>query len=464
MPSHPNPKHQQDSIDWAKAVLDQPERYVILDTETTGVGTYDEVIQIGIIDPRGSVLFDRLIKPTRNRHISPRATAIHRITMPMLESMPRYNEIAGMLESVCQGRIIVTYNAEFDRRLLVQSAGFAGGTVPPGRWECAMLQYAQFVGNWDKYAKAYRWQKLWGGDHTALGDCRATLARIQEMARGVPPKTNSTLNRGRDVTLTLEQFATEQISVDNCMRCPRVKGKEEYGSWRYFRYEGNLTVLCPNCFASLTGGRTPPIEVLAFFEKVSELCAYPIREDAYKPAERIPLEWIEFALANLRDITPDELSEAENDCLREPPEGQPDQRRTPLDARKVLRVLRYIKQASEGTVTKMFGMWGWIDNLIAEWMVGEQYDPYRSRVKEVACGEFVFALNIFLSDQIGKARERVGKKKTKRAKEQVLRKAIQDVSKKVPYETLPGATEDLQRFVEFIESEIERLGGDEKGK
>lgn len=467
MPSHPNPKHLQDSIEWAKSVLDQPDRYVILDTETTGVGAYDEVIQIGVIDPVGSVLLDRLIKPARNTHIPRGATAIHRITMPMLENMPRYNEIAGMLESVVQGRTIVTYNAEFDRRLLMQSAAFAGAFAPPGPWECAMLQYAQFVGEWDRYGNAYRWHKLRGGDHTALGDCRATLARITEMAKGIPStvrKNNSILNRGKDVTLTLEQFAAAQISVEQCMRCPRVKGKEEYGSWRYFRYEGNLAVLCPNCYASLTGGRTPPIEVLAFFEKVSELCAYPIWEDAYKPAERTPLEWIEYALASLRDMTPDDLSRAENDCLREPPEGQPDQRRSPLDARKVLRVLRYIKQASEGTVTKMFGMWERVDSLIADWMQGGHYDPYRSRVKEVACREFLFAVNIFLSDQIGKARERVDKKKTKRAKEQVLRKAIQDVSQKVPYKSLPGASEDLKRFVEFIEAEIERLGGDEQDK
>jgi hypothetical protein len=277
-------------------------------------------------------------------------------------------------------------------------------------------------------------------------------------------KDNSRLNRGKDVTLTLEQFATAQISVEQCLRCPRVKGKEEYGSWRYFRYDGNLTVLCPDCFRSLTGGLTPPLEVLAFFEKVSDLCAYPIREDAYKPAERIPLEWIEYALAKLRDMTPDDLSRAEDDCLREPPDGQPDQRRSPLDARKVLRCLRYIKQASEGTVTKMFGMWEGVDNLIAEWMQGDHYDPYRPRVKEVAHCEFLFAVNIFLSDQVSKARERSDKKKTKRAKEQVLRKAIQDVSQKVPYESLPGATEDLKRFVEFIEAEIEGLGEDEEKK
>jgi DNA polymerase-3 subunit epsilon len=465
MPSHHNPTHQQESIDWARAVLDQPDRFVILDTETTGVTTYDEVVQIGVIDPRGSVLLDRLIKPSQTTHISRDATAIHRITMAMLEKMPHYNEIADMLQSVVQGRTIITYNAEFDRRLLMQTAGFSGGFVPPDPWECAMLQYAQFIGDWDRYRNAYRWQKLLGGDHTAVGDCVATLARIREMANGVPSfgrKDNSRLNRGKDVTLTLEQFATEQISVENCMRCPRVKGRDEYGSWRYFRYEGSLTVLCPNCFASLTGGRAPPLEVLAFFEKVSDLCAYPIREDAYKPAERIPLEWIEFALANLRDMTPAELSRAEDDCLREPPDGQPDQRRSPLDARKVLRCLRYIKQASEGTVTKMFSMWEGVDDLIAEWMVGEQYDPYRQRVRDVACSEFLFAVNVFLSDQVSKTRDRADKKKTPRAKEKELRKAITDVSGKVSYDKLPGATGDLQRFVEFLEAEIEGLGGEKR--
>jgi DNA polymerase-3 subunit epsilon len=465
MASHPNPNHQRDSIAWAKSVLDQPDRYVILDTETTGTSSNDEVIQIGVIDPLGSVLLDCLVKPAQKKHIPREATAIHRITMAMLENMPRYNEIADMLASVVQGRTVITYNAEFDRRLLMQSAEFAGGCVPPEPWECAMLQYSQFVGDWDTYRNAYRWQKLWGGDHTALGDCRATLARITEMAKGVPSsvrKDNSRLNRGKDVTLTLEQFATAQISVEQCMRCPRVKGKEEYGSWRYFRYDGNLTVSCPDCFRSLTGGRTPPLEVLVFFEKVSELCAYPIWEDAYKPAERIPLEWIEFALANLRDMTPDDLSRAENDCLREPPDGQPDQRRSPLDARKVLRCLRYVKQASEGTVTKIFRMWEGVDNLMAEWMQGDHYDPYRPRVKEVAHGEFLFAVNIFLSDQIGKARERSDKKKTKRAKEEVFRKAIQNVSLQVRCNLLPEVTEDLKRFVDFIEAEIEGLGEDEK--
>ncbi len=420
MSRHPNPIHQQEAIDWARAVLDQADRYVILDTETTGLGDSDEVVQIGVIDLRGEVLLDHLIRPTQGRSISPGATAVHRITIHALRSKPTFGEVASLLWKAVGGRTVITYNAEFDRRLLGQTASATGIKIPHIQWQCAMVKYAQFIGNWDPYSNSYRWPKLQGGDHTAVGDCRATLACISEMATGVPSpvrKDNSTLNRGRDITLTLEQFADAQVPVDQCMRCPRMKGKDEYGGWRYFRYEGVLTVLCPSCFRNLTGRHAPPLQVLAFFEKVSELCAYPIWEDAHKPAKRTPREWIEFALHNLREMTVDDLNEAENDCLREPPDGQPDQRRDSLDARKVLRCLRYIKQASEGTMTKMFRMWEGVDDLIAEWMVGEQYDPYRQRVKDVACSEFLFAVNVFLSDQVSIARARADKKKTPRAKE-----------------------------------------------
>ncbi|MFM7520675.1 MAG: exonuclease domain-containing protein [Planctomycetota bacterium] len=373
----------------------------MLDTETTGINGSDEIVQIGVIDLRGEVLLDLLIRPTRRTRISASATAVHRITWPLLLGKPTFADIAPLLWKALKGRTVITYNAAFDSRLLSQSASAADVAIPHFHWDCAMVKYAQFVGDWDPYSNDYRWKKLTGGDHTALGDCRATLACIEQMAENSPPfvkNDTSRVNRGRDVTLTREQFAAAQVSLDNCMQCPRVKGEFEYGSWRYFRYEGALTVLCPDCFWKLTGDRARPIEVLAFFEKVSELCAYPTWEDAYKPAERIPLDWIEFALSNLRDMTSDDLGMAENDCHREPPEGQPDQRRQPMDAKKVLRCLRYIKEASEGTITKMFRMWDRVDDLITEWMVGEPYDPYRRRVKEAACGEFLFGVTLCAND------------------------------------------------------------------
>jgi DNA polymerase-3 subunit epsilon len=43
--------------------------------------------------------------------------------------------------------------------------------------------YSQFVGEPGKRG-GYKYQKLPGGDHSALGDCRATLKVLKDMARG----------------------------------------------------------------------------------------------------------------------------------------------------------------------------------------------------------------------------------------------------------------------------------------
>jgi DNA polymerase-3 subunit epsilon len=47
-----------------------------------------------------------------------------------------------------------------------------------------MLQYAEWFGEWNSYHQSFRWQKLQGGDHSALGDCFATLELIKRMADG----------------------------------------------------------------------------------------------------------------------------------------------------------------------------------------------------------------------------------------------------------------------------------------
>lgn len=52
------------------------------------------------------------------------------------------------------------------------------------RWHCVKEQYAAYVGDWHDHYGNYRWYPLPGGDHTALGDCRATLALMQRMASG----------------------------------------------------------------------------------------------------------------------------------------------------------------------------------------------------------------------------------------------------------------------------------------
>ena len=179
---HPCYQDQHAAIAWAKAVLARKQSFVILDTETTGLGDDAEIIQLAIIDLDAKTLFNENMRPTELTLIPSEATAVHGLTMAALEGCPTFAELAEPLGAAIGERDIITYNAAFDSRMYRQTLALAGGFEPSGVWTCAMLEYARFVGEWNDYRQSYRWHKLQGGDHTALGDCLATLALIQSMA------------------------------------------------------------------------------------------------------------------------------------------------------------------------------------------------------------------------------------------------------------------------------------------
>lgn len=161
---------------------------LILDTETTGVGGSAEIIQLAVMDMQGTVLLDALVQPVGP--ISPEAAALHGITADRLRLAAPITAFVPLLTWLFRGRTIVIYNAAFDQRLLTQSL-MQRQLVAPDlavlfacQFVCAMDLYAQWVGEWNHHYKSYRWQRLPGGDHTALGDCRATLAVLKAMAGG----------------------------------------------------------------------------------------------------------------------------------------------------------------------------------------------------------------------------------------------------------------------------------------
>jgi DNA polymerase III epsilon subunit-like protein len=177
--------------DWARKLM--ADDFVILDTETTGLYSDAEIVQLAVIDKTGAVLLDTLIKPTQP--IPERAIWIHGITDAMVEHAPTFDEIYNALLMAIGGKRVVIYNASFDIAMLHQSEqwdqirrnpqkaclgqdGWQGLAV----WEDAMIPYSDWVGDWSNYHRSNRWQSLPGGDHTALGDARATLALIKRMA------------------------------------------------------------------------------------------------------------------------------------------------------------------------------------------------------------------------------------------------------------------------------------------
>jgi DNA polymerase-3 subunit epsilon len=172
---------------WAQGLLNRSD-WAVLDTETTGLDDWAEVIQVAVVAPDGSTALNTLVRP--RRYIPPDATAIHGITNEMVAVAPPFEEIYSQLSSVLDRRTIVAYNAAFDRRVLAQSAHVTEVKLPPLSWECAMERYAQFVGQRSYRRGGYVWQKLprkieyRGKKHQAIDDCLATLDVIRRMAAG----------------------------------------------------------------------------------------------------------------------------------------------------------------------------------------------------------------------------------------------------------------------------------------
>lgn len=97
------------------------DKYIILDTETTGLSKIDEIVEIAIIDLDGNILLDTLVNPLR--HIPSQTTAIHGITDAMVSDAPDWVTVWPQVEKVLKNKIILAYNAMFDVRMIRQSCG-----------------------------------------------------------------------------------------------------------------------------------------------------------------------------------------------------------------------------------------------------------------------------------------------------------------------------------------------------
>ena len=182
------------SLPWAQQMLNDDA--IILDTETTGVDRNAQVIQLSIIDMRGKTLFDSLLRPTCDIH--PTATATHHLTKYHLRNAPLFSDVYEVVKSVLDGRTVVAYNVTFDKRMMCQTAAaFKLDKVWLEQldWQCAMRAYAEHLG-------VKNAPKLGGGDHTALGDCLATLDLLRRMAGEQSTKEGA--DQGRNTLVPVE--------------------------------------------------------------------------------------------------------------------------------------------------------------------------------------------------------------------------------------------------------------------
>jgi len=145
-------------VELARELLEEDP--VFLDTETTGLDYEDEIVDVAIIDRSGSVLLNTLIKPTIS--IPPAATNIHGISNEDITDAPSFPDILPRLRESLEGRTVIIYNAQYDLRMLEQTAQAHDLTISDFIEEanCAMEMYAEFHGDWNDYHQSYTWKKL----------------------------------------------------------------------------------------------------------------------------------------------------------------------------------------------------------------------------------------------------------------------------------------------------------------
>ncbi len=170
----------------AKALL--ADNVVYLDTETTGMESHDQAIEIGIVDASGSILLETRLKATVDSHWA--AAKKHKITRAMLASAPEWPAVAGQEREALQGRVVVAYNAEFDVRILSQTAAAFGDRFDIGdQSQCAMKLAAAFLDAGDRVSLGKATEALgveWSGcAHSAVADARATASLMRAMAMAV---------------------------------------------------------------------------------------------------------------------------------------------------------------------------------------------------------------------------------------------------------------------------------------
>ena len=167
------------------ALLDRDD-VLVLDTETTGIGSYAEVIEIVAVDTTGTLRLSALSIP--GGAISQRSWEIHGLTADALHAMgaqPWPQVHPNVVSVLRSAKHVLAYRADSDARFLAQTAALHGLALPPVQWADVRPAYVEArPGGSHSLAEAMRREALaWEGQHhRAEADCRAVLSLMRALA------------------------------------------------------------------------------------------------------------------------------------------------------------------------------------------------------------------------------------------------------------------------------------------
>jgi DNA polymerase III subunit epsilon len=175
---------------WASDLQAKP--YLVLDTETSGFTSSDDVLQIGIVDRCGREVFSSLIKPRDPIDERSEAFKTNGISNAMLADAPTFPEVYGVLSFWMTGCTVIAYNASFDKRMLESQCLRHSLPMPDSPWQCAMKRYSEYVGTFNPNSRkllSHKLQKACSDmgveavpSHRTVADCLATWDLLKAMA------------------------------------------------------------------------------------------------------------------------------------------------------------------------------------------------------------------------------------------------------------------------------------------
>ena len=154
-----------------------PHHLVVIDCETTGLGSNDRIIEIAVLtlDPRTwepTDEYETLINPERD--VGP--VGIHGITASMVEAAPTFPEIITTLAHRLHGAILIAHNLSFDARMLGYEFKRLGVDFDAGSGLCTYRATGSKL-----ITACRRYEIKLSNQHRALADARATAALARKI-------------------------------------------------------------------------------------------------------------------------------------------------------------------------------------------------------------------------------------------------------------------------------------------
>lgn len=160
-----------------KDIFENKDKYLIADTETTGVEKDDKIIDIAIIDLEGNILLNTLLYT--DKEISEGAYEVNHISKEDLIGKPTFKDIIKEIETIIQDKTLLIFNSSFDVNMMKNN-----GYKKDIKSQCLMNLYMDYIDT-DRWVGLQRALDYEGieieQNHRALGDCYCCLELLKKM-------------------------------------------------------------------------------------------------------------------------------------------------------------------------------------------------------------------------------------------------------------------------------------------